>query len=76
MNLLVRDAIGILRQHGLAAEVEQGPHLKVRFTNALGSRCCLIVSRSPSSQRAIANSRAELRRLLRRSAPVNREAAP
>jgi hypothetical protein len=39
----------------------------VRFTNSAGSRCCLILSRSPSNQRAFKNSRSELRRLLRRA---------
>jgi len=67
-SALLRDAIDTLRQQGLAAEIEHGPHFKIRFTNALGSQCCLIVSRSPSSQRALQENRAMLRRLLRRAA--------
>jgi hypothetical protein len=67
-NALLNDAIATLRQHGLAPEVEHGPHLKIKFINALGSQCCLIVSRSPSNRFAIKRNRAELRRLLRRPA--------
>ena len=67
-KFLLEDAINTLRQHGLTGEIEHGPHFKVRFTNALGSRCCLIISRSPSSQSAIKENRAELRRLMRRPA--------
>jgi hypothetical protein len=63
---LLEDALEILDQHGLVGEVEQSSHLKIRFTNALGSRCLLVVSRSPSDRLAIWKSRAELRRLLRR----------
>lgn len=63
---LLEDTLTLLRQHGLAAEVEQGPHFKVRFTNPLGRPCLLIISRSPSSQNANKRSRGELRRLLRR----------
>jgi hypothetical protein len=65
---LLEDAIDTLRQHGLTGEIEHGPHFKVRFTNALGSQCCLIVSRSPSNRFAIKRNHAELRRLLRRPA--------
>jgi hypothetical protein len=64
--VLVKDALFMLAQHGLGCEVEQGPHLKIRFTNVFGSQCCLIVSRSPSSQFAIKQNRSELRRLMRR----------
>jgi hypothetical protein len=66
MNALVKDAIETLRQHGLAPEIEQGPHLKIKSTNAIGSQCVLVVSRSPSSRSAIKANRAQLRRLLRR----------
>jgi hypothetical protein len=65
---LLDDAIVTLRRHGLAPKIEQGPHIKVRFTNQLGSHCILIVSRSPSSQRAIKKNRAQLHRLMRRPA--------
>jgi hypothetical protein len=68
MNALVEDAVATLRRHGLALTIKQGPHLKIKFTNSLGSQCCLVVSRSPSDRSAIKKSRAELRRLLRRPA--------
>ena len=62
---LLEDTLATLRQHGLAAEVEQGPHFKVRFVNPLGRFCTLIVSRSPSSRFANKRNEAQLRRLLR-----------
>jgi len=65
-KFLLEDAINTLRQHGLTGEIEHGPHFKVRFSNALGSRCCLIISRSPSCRSAIKDNRAELRRLMMR----------
>jgi hypothetical protein len=68
MNALLDDAIDMLRQFGLAPVVEHGPHIKIRFVNALGSRCSLIISRSPSCRSAIKDNRAELRRLMRRPA--------
>lgn len=68
MNALVRDAIDTLRRHGLTPEIEQGSHLKVKFTNVLGSRCVLVVSCTPSCWRSLKASRAELRRLMRRPA--------
>jgi hypothetical protein len=65
---LVEDALETLREHGLEAEVDYGaPHFKIHFVNALGSSCVLIVSRTPSSRRAIFESRSVLRRLLQRS---------
>ena len=67
-KFLLEDAINTLRQHGLTSEIEHGPHFKLRFTNALGSRCCLIISHSPSCRSAINDNRAELRRLMRRPA--------
>jgi hypothetical protein len=63
---LLEDALETLRQHGVTAEVEQGLHFKVRFINALGSNCCLVVSRTPSDRLAIWKNRSVLRRLLRR----------
>ena len=66
---LLEDAIETLRRHGLTPEVENGgPHFKIRFVNALGSNCVLIVSRSPSHFSAIRKNRAVLQRLLRRPA--------
>jgi hypothetical protein len=64
--LLVKDALTTLAQHGLSSEVEQGPHLKVRFINPLGRKCLLVISRSASSRLAIKQNRGELRRLMRR----------
>ncbi|MGO9049400.1 MAG: hypothetical protein ACLP19_27165 [Xanthobacteraceae bacterium] len=66
MNSVLQDALTELEQHGLRGEVEQGPHLKVRFVNQFGRKCLLVVSRSPSSRFALQQSRSELRRLLRR----------
>jgi hypothetical protein len=63
---LVKDALSTLAQHGLVGEVEQGPHLKLRFVNQLGCRCLLVVSRSASSQFALKQNRGELHRLMRR----------
>jgi hypothetical protein len=68
VSRLVEDALAALRAQGIAATVEHGRHIKVRFTNAQGKRCLLVVAFSPSDRRAIKNSRAVLRRLLRRSA--------
>jgi hypothetical protein len=68
MNALLDDAIDMLRQYGLVSVVEHGPHIKIRFVNAFGSQCCLIISRSPSCRSAPKDNRAELRRLMRRPA--------
>jgi hypothetical protein len=67
-DALLHDAVATLRRHGLAPEIEQAGHIKVRFTNRLGSNCLLVISRSPSNRSAIKESRATLRRLLRRPA--------
>ena len=67
-KFLLEDTINTLRQHGLTGEIEHGPHIKIRFVNVFGSRCCLIISRSPSCRSAIKDNRAELRRLMRRPA--------
>ena len=64
---LLEDALETLREHGLSAEIEHGPHFKIRFVNAFGSQCCLIVSRTPSDRLAIWKNRSVLRRLLQRS---------
>jgi hypothetical protein len=68
---LLDDAVDTLREYGLAAEIEpgKGSHLKIRFTNAHGSKCLLVVPRtSANNWRAIRNHRAALRRLMRRPA--------
>jgi hypothetical protein len=67
MNPLLKDAVAMLRQHGLAAHIENGSHIRVRFTNSFGTHCLLVLSRTPSDQAAIKKSRAQLRRLLRRA---------
>jgi hypothetical protein len=68
-NQLVAEALDILHEAGLAAEVhDNAPHYKVRFTNAFGRKCTLIISRSPSNRNAVQENRAVLRRLLRASA--------
>ena len=65
---LLDDAVDTLHRHGLAPQVENGGvHFKIRFVNALGSNCLLIVSRSPSRPSAIQKNRAVLKRLLRRA---------
>jgi hypothetical protein len=63
-------AIATLRQHGLTAQVEpgNGSHRKLRFVNKNGSKCLFVVPRDGGNWRNIKNSRAELRRLLRRPA--------
>jgi hypothetical protein len=65
---LIDDVITTLRQHGLTGRIENGSHFKVHFTNAHGSKCCLIMSRTPSCPFAARKNRAQLRRLLRRPA--------
>jgi len=62
---LVEDALSVLRAHGLAAEVHNGGHYKLKFTNKFGVKCTLVVSRSPSNRNAHKSNRAQLRRLLR-----------
>jgi len=37
MNPLLKDAVAMLRQHGLAAHIENGSHIRVRFTNSFGT---------------------------------------
>jgi hypothetical protein len=68
MNAFVNDAVETLRQHGLAAEIEpgRGSHTKIRFINANGSKCLLVVPRPSRSWHAIRSYRAELRRLMKR----------
>jgi hypothetical protein len=65
---LIVDALALLAERGLAAEVEQGgAHYKLRFDNQNGCRCLLVVSVSPSSRNALKKNRSQLHRLLRRS---------
>jgi hypothetical protein len=62
---LLEQALEVLREQGLRPQIEIGAHFKVRFTNALGRPCILIVLRSPSCRLAGKRNRALLRRLLR-----------
>jgi hypothetical protein len=48
-------------------EIEYGRHVKLKFVNNYGSRCCLTVSQSPRGLFAHKQSRGELLRLLRRA---------
>jgi hypothetical protein len=64
---LIEDALEILRRHDIAAEIENGgAHVKLRFTNSFGCPCLLIIAGTPGCRRALQQSRATLRRLLRR----------
>ena len=62
---LLEETLEVLREQGLDATVEPGAHFKIKFTNALGRPCVLIISRSPSCRLAGKRNRALLRRLLR-----------
>jgi hypothetical protein len=68
MNPLLEDAIAMLREYGLAPEIENASrHTWVTFTNSRGSHCMLEISRTLGSRYAIRKSREQLRRLLRRA---------
>lgn len=61
----VREAVAVLAEYGHVADIDlDGKHLKVEWT-ANGRRHLLVISKSPSDHRSIANSRSTLRRLLR-----------
>jgi len=61
---LVRDAVSLLRDRGFVPTVSNGgKHVKLSWTSG-GRRHVLVISRSPSNQRARMKSRAVLRRLL------------
>jgi hypothetical protein len=62
---LVEDSLALLAEAGIAGEVEQGRHFKVRFENQLGRKCMLSVSLSPGSRRARKQNLSQLRRLMR-----------
>jgi hypothetical protein len=67
---LLADALGLLHAHGFVPRIqENGKHIKVRWSDA-GRRYTLVLSRSPSDGRARQESRATLRRLLRKSGEV------
>jgi hypothetical protein len=62
---LAREAVAVLAERGYVADVDlDGKHLKVRWLSH-GRHHVLTISRSPGDRRAQANSRAQLRRLLR-----------
>jgi hypothetical protein len=64
-NEMVNEAVGILFTHGFTPTVSNGgKHFKVRWFDH-GRRFTLIISRTPSDQRARLRSRTILRRLLR-----------
>jgi hypothetical protein len=63
-NNLIEDSLAVLRAHGLGAEVHNGGHYKIKFTNKFGVKCTLVISRSPSDRNAHKSNRALLRRLL------------
>jgi hypothetical protein len=59
----------LLDGHGLAYSVDRsGKHLKLRVELPHG-RCSVVLPRTPSDRRAIHNSLAHLRRLLRNGIP-------
>jgi hypothetical protein len=63
-NELVREAVKAVTAHGFVPIVRNGgKHVKLSWTSG-GRRHVLVISRSPSSQRARMKSRAVLRRLL------------
>jgi hypothetical protein len=68
---LVADALALLHAHGHTPRISEGggKHIKIRWLDA-GRRYTLIISRSPSDIRVRQNSRATLRRLLRRASEV------
>jgi hypothetical protein len=63
---LIADALALLHAHGFVPSIrENGKHIKVRWRD--GSRnYTLVISRSPSSDHARQQSRATLKRLLRK----------
>jgi hypothetical protein len=65
---LVREALAVLGERGHAADLDlAGKHFKIRWV-ANGRKQLLVIARSPSDCRACANSRATLRRVLRKEA--------
>jgi hypothetical protein len=55
---LLAEAIVVLRERGLATEIEpgNGSHRKIKFTNANGSKCFLVVPRMSGSWRQVQNT--------------------
>jgi hypothetical protein len=69
---LVTDALALLHAHGHTPRISKsgGKHIKVRWVDA-GRRFTLVVSRSPGASGARQESRATLKRLLRRPDRAN-----
>ena len=64
---LVRDAVTLLRDRGFVPIVSNGgKHMRVRWFNG-GRRFTLFIPSTPSDKRARRNSRATLRRILRKN---------
>lgn len=68
---LIADALAMLHAHGLTPRIAEssGKHIKIRWLDA-GRRHTLVISRSPSDTRARQESRATLKRLLRKSSEI------
>jgi hypothetical protein len=62
---LVREAVAALSRQGHVADIDLGRrHFKI-FWIANGHRHLLVISKTPGDYRACANSRANLKRILR-----------
>ena len=67
---LVHDAVALLKSHGFVPTVSNGgKHTRVRWFDH-GRRFTLYIPASPSDHRARLNSRAVLKRILRRNGEV------
>jgi hypothetical protein len=64
---LVADALALLHAHGFVPRIQEGggKHIKIRWSDA-GRRYTLVISRSPGKSYARQESRATLKRLLRK----------
>jgi hypothetical protein len=67
MNMMLRETLSTIRQAGFQPEVLQRRHLHIVWTDALGRKRRIVVSRSPSDWRAGNNHRRILHKLLGRS---------
>jgi hypothetical protein len=69
---LIADALALLHTRGLVPRISEngGKHIKIRWLDT-GRRFTLVISRTPSSSNARQQSRATLKRLLRRLAEKN-----
>jgi hypothetical protein len=64
---LIADALALLHEHGFVPDVQEsgGKHIKIRWRDA-GRRYTLVISRTPSKSYARQQSKATLKRLLRK----------